>query len=93
MFSDLLLGSAYRAFISTAEGRRTGIHLLGEHLLNGSSLRHQTPDFDTLDEVPALLPIPILQRLARLHDMIPGAFWRTGKDLPIGKVQEPPKRF
>ena len=25
--------------------------------------------------------------------MIPGTFWRTGEDLPIGKVQEPPERF
>jgi hypothetical protein len=93
MFSGLLLGYAYRAYISTAEGGGTGIHLLGKHLLNGSCLRHQTPDLDALDQVPALLPISILQRLARLHDMIPGAFGRTGEDLPIGKVQEPPERF
>jgi len=69
------------------------MYLLGQHLLDCSSLGHQTPDLDTLDKVPTLLPVPVLQRLARLHDVVPGAFGGAGKDLPISKVQESPEWF
>jgi len=93
MFLDLLLECVYRECISTIIDPGTRIHSLGQHLLDGSSLRHQTPDLDALDQVPTLLPVPILQRLARLHDMIPCAFGRAGENLPIGEVQEPPERF
>jgi len=79
--------------IRTIEDRGVGVHSLGQHLLDRSRFRHQTPDLDTLNQVPALLPVSILQCLARLHDVISGAFRRAGEDLSIGEVQEPPERF
>lgn len=70
-----------------------GEYVLGKHLLNRSTLRHQTPNLDILDEISALLPFTILQSLARLHDMIPSALRRTSEDLPIRKVHQPTEGF
>src|SRR5690606_34326521 len=61
--------------------------------LHSRRLGHQAPDLDALDEVAALLPVPILQRLARLHNMVPRALRRASEHLAVRKVQQTTERF
>lgn len=75
-----------------SEARSTGrdrtLDVLGEHLLNGRSVRHERPNLDLLDKVPAGLPVGVLQRLGRLLDAVPRRLGRTHEGLPVGLVEE-----
>src|SRR5689334_23260768 len=64
---------------------------LAKHLLQRGRLGHQAPDFNALNEISAFLPLALLERLARLHDMVPRALGGTGENLPVSKVQQPPE--
>jgi hypothetical protein len=67
--------------------------LLGEHLLDALRVGHQDPDLDLLDQVPAALPVCVLQRLGRLLDAVPRRLGRAHERLPVCLVQQPLERL
>ena len=49
----------------------------GKDLKDGVFLREQLPDLDRLDQLDTPLPLAALERLARLHDMVPRVLRRA----------------
>lgn len=68
-------------------------HSLGKHLLDALRVRHKSPDLDLLDEIPAALPVGVLERLGGLLDAVPGSLGSTHEGLSVGLVQQSLKRL
>ena len=69
------------------------MHIPREHLLDGLLLRHEAPDLNALNQVAALLPLAVLQRLAGLHDMVARRFRRPTEHLTVREVEQTTERL
>ena len=63
-----------------------------QHVLDSLFRRHEIPNFDRMNQFDAFLPISTLQRLGRLHNVIPLVLGRTSKDLTIGVIEHSTER-
>ncbi len=63
------------------------LNALGQHHLDLLRAGHQLPDLDVRDQLDARLAVAVLQRLARLHDVITRVLGWSREDLAVRVVE------